>query len=427
MRIIDFKDYAPRQGGGITAEIMESAGSIVAGVREGGDRALLEYTKRFDGAELSQRGLEVGQRELDMALDATPSGLRAALENSAGRIRDFQKLQMPRPFVREMAPGVTAGVIYDPMESAGVYVPGGRAAYPSTVLMTAIPAKVAGVGRVAMCSPPGRGGKIPSIILAAAKIAGVDRVFRAGGAQAIAAMAYGTETIPPVEKIFGPGNIYVTAAKFSVSRDVAIDLPAGPSDVLIYAEGEGERLSRWVAADMLAQSEHDPMARSLLVTPSKLLAESVNRLLEAGDRETACGGVLERSLEEGAIILVKDREEGLRAINSIAPEHLQLLCSGEDEMMRGVRNAGAVFMGEYSPVALGDYTAGTNHVLPTMGWSRRASPLSVRDFLRSRECLRCTRAGLEAIGRDAMALAEAEGLKKHAESVRIRLEEGNGK
>ena len=427
MKIIDFKDYAPRQGGGMPPEVMESAGFIVAGVRKGGNGALLEFTKRFDGAELRQEDLEVGQRELDMALDATPSGLRTALENSALRIRAFQKLQMPSPFTHEMAPGVTAGVTYDPIESAGLYAPGGRAAYPSTVLMTAIPAKVAGVGRVVMCSPPGSNGEIPGIILAAAKIAGVDRVFRAGGAQAKAAMAYGTETIPPVEKIFGPGNIYVTAAKFIVSRDVAIDLPAGPSDVLIYAEGWEERLSRWVAADMLAQSEHDPMARSLLVTPSKQLAEAVNRLMEAWGDGTGNGGALERSLKEGAIILVKGREEGIRAINSIAPEHLQLFCSGQEKVMRAVRNAGAVFMGEYSPVALGDYTAGTNHVLPTMGWSRRASPLSVRDFLRSREYLKCTKAGLEAIGRDVIMLAEAEGLKKHAESIRIRLEEDIGK
>src|SRR5512136_107573 len=234
MKIIDFRDYTPRKGGGMPPEAMESASSIVAGVRKGGNKALLEFTKRFDGAELKQEDLEVGQRELDMALDTTPSGLRTALENSALRIRTFQKLQMPSPFSNEMAPGVTAGVTYDPIESAGLYVPGGRAAYPSTVLMTAIPAKVAGVGRVVMCSPPGSNSEIPSIILAAAKIAGVDRVFKVGGAQAIAAMAYGTETIPPVEKIFGPGNIYVTAAKFTVSRDVAIDLPAGPSDVLIY-------------------------------------------------------------------------------------------------------------------------------------------------------------------------------------------------
>jgi histidinol dehydrogenase len=320
-----------------------------------------------------------------------------------------------------MAPGVMAGVIYDPVESAGLYIPGGRAAYPSTVLMTAIPAKVAGVRNVVVCSPPARDGKIPNVILAAARIAGVDRVFKAGGAQAIAAMAYGTETIPPVEKIFGPGNIYVTAAKFAVSRDVAIDLPAGPSDVLIYAECEGGDVNKWVASDMLAQSEHDPMARSLLVTPSRKLAESVNRLIEEWEGEKSRGGVLEKSLKEGAIILVRDRDEGLRAINSIAPEHLQLFCGGEDDMIRRVRNAGAVFMGEYSPVALGDYTAGTNHVLPTMGWSRRASPLSVRDFLRSREYLRCTKGGLESIGRDAIAMAEAEGLKRHAESIRIRL------
>lgn len=427
MKIIDFRDYKQGQGGGIPPEVMESVSSIVAGVRGGGDKALLEYTERFDGAVISRRELAVCEKELEAALEAIPRALRDALERSAGRIRDFQRLQMPAPFTHETAPGVVTSVSYDPIESAGLYIPGGRAAYPSTVLMTAIPAKVAGVGMVVACTPPGKGGRVPSAILAAARIAGVDKVFKAGGAQAIAAMAYGTETIPRVEKIFGPGNVYVTAAKFVVSRDVAIDLPAGPSDVLIYAEGAGERRARWIAVDMLAQSEHDPMARSILVTTSRRLARSVSRLMEAyGGGGTP--SVLQRSLEGGAIILVGGRDEGIKAINSIAPEHLQLFCGGEeDEVLGGVRNAGAVFMGEHSPVALGDYTAGTNHVLPTMGWSRRASPLSVRDFLRSRECLRCSKAGLEGIGGDAVELAEAEGLVKHAESIRIRLEEGNRK
>lgn len=421
MRIIDFKDYAAVRGEGIPSAVMDSVNSIISGVRTGGDRALLEYTKRYDGVDLGRQGLEVGEEELNAALEGTESGLRAALENSARRIKEFQKAQMPTPLAVETAPGVMAGVTYDPIESAGLYVPGGRAAYPSTVLMTAIPAKVAGVKRVVVCSPPGKDGEVPGVILAAAKIAGVDRVFRAGGAQAVSALAYGTETIPRVEKIFGPGNIYVTAAKFAVSRDVAIDLPAGPSDVLIYAEGSGERVVRLVVADLLAQSEHDPLAKSLLVTPSRELALGVQRQL--ADWETAGGGVLEKSLKNGAIIMVNDREEGIRAINSIAPEHLQLLCGGAEGMLKAVRNAGAVFLGECSPVALGDYTAGTNHVLPTMGWAKRASPLSVRDFLRSRESLECSRSGFEAIAKDAMRLAETEGLIRHAESIRIRLED----
>lgn len=422
MRIINFADYVPEQGRGIPPEVVDSVTSIVAGVRQGGDVALLEYTRRFDGVNLNPEELEVDGGELDIALESLPGPLRDALENSARRIRDFQRLQMPKAVSSEMAPGVTAGVVFDPIESAGLYIPGGRAAYPSTVLMTAIPGKVAGVGSLIMCTPPGKDGKVPAAILAAAKLAGVDRVFRAGGAQAIAAMAYGTETVPAVEKIFGPGNIFVTAAKFSVSRDVAIDLPAGPSDILIYAEEDGASLIKWVVWDMLAQSEHDPMARSVLVTPSRQLAERVDRMI--GGLDVGVGTALEVSLRGGTIVVVKDREEGIRAINSIAPEHLQLLCSGAEEVMKGVRNAGAVFLGEYSPVALGDYTAGTNHVLPTMGWSKRASPLSVRDFLRSREYLKCSREGFMAICRDALELAEAEGLKRHAESIRIRLGEG---
>lgn len=419
MRILRFSDYLPEEGRGMPAGVMGTVESIVSGVRSGGDKALLEYTKRFDGVELSADELEVKGEELDAALDETERGLRSALENSARRIREFQRLQMPRPLKRRMAPGVIARVTYDPIESAGLYVPGGRAAYPSTVLMTAIPAKVAGVERLVACSPPGKGGKIPGIILAAAKVAGVDRVFKAGGAQAISAMAFGTETVPRVEKIFGPGNIYVTAAKFAVSREVAIDLPAGPSDVLIYAEGSGDAICKLVVADMLAQSEHDPLARSVLVTPSKDLALSVSRRLEKW--ESAGGATLEKSLKNGAIITVSDREEGIKAINAIAPEHLQLVCRGARSMLKGVRNAGAVFLGRNSPVALGDYTAGTNHVLPTMGWAKRASPLSVRDFLRSRESLECSSAGFEAIATDAIRLAEAEGLTKHAESMRIRL------
>ncbi len=382
---------------------------------------MLEYTKRFDGVELGKESIEVKEEDLDSALEGIDSGLRSALENSARRIREFQKIQMPAPIAMEIAPGVMASVTYDPIESAGLYVPGGRAAYPSTVLMTAIPAKVAGVRKIVVCSPPGKRGEVPGIILAAAKIAGVDRVFKAGGAQAISAMAYGTETIPKVEKIFGPGNIYVTAAKFAVSRDVAIDLPAGPSDVLIYAEDPSERVIRFVIADMLAQSEHDPLARSVLVTPSRELAMGVNIRLEALEKNV--GGTLEKSLKNGSIIMVEGREDGIKAINAIAPEHLQLLCDGGESMLEAVRNAGAVFVGEYSPVALGDYTAGTNHVLPTMGWAKRASPLSVRDFLRSRESLRCSKSGFKEIAADALILAEAEGLNRHAESIRIRLED----
>jgi len=421
VKIIEFKDFLPEQGVGVPSGIAESANSIVSGVRRGGDSALLEYTKRFDGVELGKESIEVKEEDLDSALEGIDSGLRSALENSARRIREFQKIQMPAPIAMEIAPGVMASVTYDPIESAGLYVPGGRAAYPSTVLMTAIPAKVAGVRKIVVCSPPGKRGEVPGIILAAAKIAGVDRVFKAGGAQAISAMAYGTETIPKVEKIFGPGNIYVTAAKFAVSRDVAIDLPAGPSDVLIYAEDPSERVIRFVIADMLAQSEHDPLARSVLVTPSRELAMGVNIRLEALEKNV--GGTLEKSLKNGSIIMVEGREDGIKAINAIAPEHLQLLCDGGESMLEAVRNAGAVFVGEYSPVALGDYTAGTNHVLPTMGWAKRASPLSVRDFLRSRESLRCSKSGFKEIAADALILAEAEGLNRHAESIRIRLED----
>jgi len=419
MRIINFNELKVSRGRGIPQNVVVSVSAIVNEVRLRSDDALLEFTDKFDGVKLSAADLRVSQKELKGAYESIPGRLRIALEQSAERIRSFQELQLPRSLTMETTPGVTIGVTFDPLESVGVYVPGGRAAYPSTVLMTVIPAKVAGVGRIVMFTPPGKDGRVPQVIMAAAYIAGADEVYRAGGAHAIAAMAYGTKSIRRVEKIVGPGNVYVQTAKMLVGRDVAVDMPAGPSEVLIYAEERGRE--RWIAADIIAQAEHDPEAIAILVTPDKELASEVQGIAEETASRAPRREILEKSLAESIIVVVKNRDEGIEAINEVAPEHLQLMGECCNEVLRGVRNAGAVFLGDYSTVALGDYSAGTNHVLPTMGWARRASPLSVRDFLRSREFVRCSKEGIEAIGSDAIAIGKAEGLYNHARSVELRM------
>lgn len=421
MKVIRRDEYLSAPAGGVPKEILDYVSSIISRVREAGDAALIEYTEKFDKVRIDPREIRVEWAELRRAYNDIPEGLRAALKNSADRIRSFQELQMPVGFSTTVLPGVVAGIEFDPIQSVGIYVPGGSAAYPSTVLMTALPAKVAGVDRCAMFTPPGKDGKVPDAILAAAYLAEVDEVYRVGGAQAVAAMAYGTGSIKRVEKIFGPGNIYVTAAKMLVSWDVAVDMPAGPSELLIYTEGFDRR--DWLAYDILAQSEHDPRARALLVTTDRELAhdvaEKVNSLVPSSPRRE----ILEKSAAQSLAIVVENREEGVELIDSIAPEHLELVGEGAEEVFRRVRNAGAVFIGGYTPVPLGDYTAGTNHVLPTMGWAKRASPLSVRDFLRSREYLRCTGDGIMRIGNDAVMIATAEGLLNHAQSVRARMQE----
>jgi len=425
MKIITYKEFRLSRQEGIPGDVMELVGKIAKDIRARGNAAILDYTEKFDGVRLSEDKLRVDQKELKRAYRAIPERLRTALRNSAERIKMFQERQMLEGFSMETAPGVIVGATLDPVQSAGFYVPGGRAAYPSTVLMTILPAKVAKVDRCVLFTPPSRDGTVPQAILAAAYLSGVDEVYRVGGAQAIAAMAYGTSTIGKVDKIVGPGNVYVTAAKMLVSWDVAVDMPAGPSEVLIYSEDPAR--ADWIAADMIAQAEHDPRARALLVTPSRALALSAKEEVERETLSASRREILEKSLSQAAIILVKDRKEGIRVINEVAPEHLELIGKGSEGVLSKVRNAGAVFVGEYTPVAIGDYTAGTNHVLPTMGWSRRASPLSVRDFLRAREYVRCTKEGLRAIGEDGKTIAIAEGLLNHARSIEIRVKEEGGK
>ncbi len=427
MRVIRYSEYnsAPVQPPKVPKEIVDNVSSIISRVREQGDAAIVDYTERFDKVKLDPDGMRVEWSDLRRAYKSIPEGLKNALRNSAERIHKFQELQKPLEFATTIAPGVSAGIKFDPIQCVGLYVPGGTAAYPSTVLMTAIPAKVAGVDRCAIFTPPRRGGEVPEAILAAAYLAEVDEVYRVGGAQAIAAMAYGTGKIKRVEKIFGPGNIYVTVAKMLVSWDVAVDMPAGPSELLIYTEGF--EIPEWLAYDILAQCEHDPMSKAFLVTTDGALANEVSRAVEKMAAWSPRREILEKSIAQAVAVVVGDREEGAKVINDVAPEHLELVGSGAEEIFRLVRNAGAVFIGEYTPVPLGDYTAGTNHVLPTMGWARRASPLSVRDFLRSREYLKCTRDGIMRIGGDAVMMATAEGLLNHARAVTSRMSTSAGR
>jgi histidinol dehydrogenase len=276
------------------------------------------------------------------------------------------------------------------------------------------------VSRCAVSTPPKEGGRVPDAILAAAYVTGADSVYRVGGPQAIAAMAYGTESVRRVEKIVGPGNIYVTVAKMLVSWDVAVDMPAGPSELVVYADVDDPKICEWLAADLLAQAEHDPRAKVILITPRVEVASKIEGFVERGIGEFGKEEILNESLSNACIVLVKNRQEAVRLINEIAPEHLELICEDADEVLNQIENAGAIFLGEYSPVAIGDYTAGTNHVLPTMGWAKRASPLSVRDFLKANEIVKCTKDGLLSVSADGKVLADAERMPYHAKSIILR-------
>jgi len=404
------------------SSVKETVKKIVDSVKREGDKALIEYTAKFDGVDLTEIGLKVHEEEISRAYECLDESELRALEEASENIKFFHKAQLSEGFSVAPFEGVTIGQKYVPLSSVGVYAPGGKKLYPSTVLMCAIPAKLVGVKDLILCSPPSKSGKVNPRILVAADLSSVTDVFRIGGAQAIAAMAYGTESIPKVEKIVGPGNIYVTAAKLEVSREVAIDLPAGPTEIVIIADGNANE--EYVALDLLAQAEHDENALVILLTNSKSLAEKVNNristLLRRVDREETVWKSLKNN---GFIVLVKDLEEAVKLSNLIAPEHVEILTENPDEVFKGIRNAGAVFLGEFSPVALGDYTSGLNHVLPTGGYARVYSGLSIRDFIKSVNFLRCTPMGFKRLKRSTVKLALMEDLRFHAESVDVRSEE----
>ena len=390
---------------------------IIADVRQSGDAALRRYTKEFDKAEPDT--LEVPREQLDQALADLEPGLRSVLEEAAENIRAFHRRQVQNGFIISGKPGIVLGQKVTPIEKVGVYIPGGTAPLPSTVLMDCIPAKIAGCHEIVMVSPPTCNGDIAPIILAAARIAGVDRVFRCGGAQAIASLAYGTESIPRVDKIVGPGNAFVAEAKRQVFGKVGIDMIAGPSDILVIADGGSN--ARQIAADLLSQAEHDQNACAVLVTNSRTLAEAVAAELEKQlavlpRRETARAS-LERS---GKIILVKDILEAIRIANALAPEHLELCVDDPFAWLDQVKNAGSIFLGRSTPEAVGDYFGGTNHTLPTYGTARFSSPLSVEDFVKKSQFVYYSDAALAEAAPKIAAFARQEGLEGHARSALAR-------
>jgi histidinol dehydrogenase len=388
-------------------------------VRKGGDRALVEATRRFDHVDVSA-GMEVSRRELARAAASIDPGARRALRVAARRIRDFHRRQLQRGWRYRDRSGLVLGQKVEPLERVGVYVPGGRASYPSSVLMNVIPAKVAGVAEVIAVSPPTPlEGSYPSV-LAAASIAGVDRFFRVGGAQAVAALAFGTETLPRVDKIVGPGNVYVQTAKRLVFGRVGIDNFAAASEVLVVADRSAR--AEWIAADLLSQAEHDDRASAVCVTVSVKLAEAVagevERQLAALPRRETARRALARF---GAIFVVESLREAIDVANTIAPEHLELAVERPARWLRNVRHAGAVFLGSHVPEALGDYVAGPNHVLPTGATARFGSPLGVYDFIKRTSIIGGTERALDRLGPTVLRLAELEGLEAHARSVRVRL------
>jgi histidinol dehydrogenase len=401
------------------ADVEAAARAIVADVANRGDAALKDYTRKFDRFDPGQTALRVTAKEIGAAFNACRRTTLAALELARDRIETFHRRQLPRDDRFEDALGVELGSRWTAVEAVGVYVPGGTAAYPSSVLMNAVPARVAGVPRIVMVVPA-PGGAVSPLVLAAAKLAGVDEVFRAGGAQAIAALAYGTETIAPVAKIIGPGNAYVAAAKRIVFGKVGIDMIAGPSEVLILADKTGN--PDWIAADLLAQAEHDASAQAILITDNPPLADAVERAIDAQLARLPRMEIAGASWRDfGAVILVRELDEAVALVDAIAPEHLEIAAADADRLAGRIRNAGAIFIGAHTPEAIGDYVAGSNHVLPTARSARFSSGLGVLDFMKRTSILKCGPEQLRALADAAVALAEAEGLDAHARSVAIRL------
>ncbi len=400
-------------------DVDRAAAAIIANVRARGDAALLEYSARFDRIDLAKTGIRIAGHEINAARAACDPAHLAALEFAATRIRAFHTRQKPQDQLFEDALGVKLGWRWSAIAAVGLYVPGGSASYPSSVLMNAIPAKVAGVDRVVMVVPT-PDGEVSPLVLAAAALAGVDEIYRVGGAQAIAALAYGTQTIRQVSKIVGPGNAYVAAAKRLVFGQVGIDMIAGPSEVVIIADGSAN--PAWIAADLLAQAEHDAAAQSILITDDASLAEAVIAALAGQLTLLPRRAIAEASWREnGAILLVADMAEAIGLANRLAAEHLEIMTREPEAIAAEVREAGAIFLGGHTPEAIGDYVGGSNHVLPTARSARFASGLGVPDFMKRTSILQCGPEQLAALGPAAIALGEAEGLDAHARSVAIRL------
>ena len=401
-------------------EVEQTVAEIIKNVKERKDEALIEYSRKFDRVELTPDTIEVAQNELVNALNSIDRDLLRVIEKSAENIRAFHEKQLENSWFTTNENGIFLGQKITPLSRVGVYVPAGSAPLPSTVLMDVIPAKVAGVEEIVLCSPPSKNGKIDPVILACAKLAGVHRVFMVGGAQAIAAMAYGTQTIPKVDKIVGPGNIYVATAKKMVFGICGIDMIAGPSEILIIADETAN--PAYVAADLLSQAEHDKLASSILLTTSKELSQNVINELETQLSNLTRAEIATESLENyGAIVVTETINEAVDISNLIAPEHLEVCTKNPFDLLPLIKNAGAIFLGNYSPESLGDYFAGPNHTLPTSGTARFFSPLGVYDFIKRQSVISYSRDAFKAVASDVEAFAQAEGLTAHAGAVRIRV------
>jgi len=401
------------------ADVSRDVAAIVARVKGEGDVALRDYTQRFDAHDLDLSGWEISKADRKAALAGLDKGLRAALDLAAERISDYHAAQKPADRDATDAVGVRLGARWNAVDAAGLYVPGGRAAYPSSVLMNALPAKVAGVGRLTMVTPTPNG-EVNPLVLAAAEIAGVDQVFRVGGAQAVAALAYGTRRIDAVDVIVGPGNAWVAEAKRQLYGVVGIDMVAGPSEIVVVADGAND--PAWIAADLLSQAEHDPTSQSILFTDDAAFADAVAVAVEAQLARLQTRAVARASWEaNGAIVVVPGLDAALPLVDALAPEHLELAVADPEPLFARVRHAGSVFLGRHTPEAVGDYIAGPNHVLPTGRRARFASGLSVLDFMKRTSFIACSEASLRAIGPAALALAHAEGLPAHAASIEVRL------
>ncbi|ELA09116.1 bifunctional histidinal dehydrogenase/ histidinol dehydrogenase [Moraxella macacae 0408225] len=402
-------------------KLLAAVDDIIAKVRHGGDDTVLALTQKFDNHPASTFGeLSIDKSALKHAFDNLSADVKQALELSANRIKTFHQKQIQDSWSFTDELGNTLGQKITPLDKVGIYVPGGLASYPSSVLMNAIPAKVAGVGEIIMVVPAPNGVLNP-LVLAAAFLAGVDTVFTIGGAQAVAALAYGTQTIPKVDKITGPGNKYVAAAKRAVFGQVGIDMIAGPSEVLVYAEGAENDRADWLAMDLLSQAEHDSVAQAIFVTTSETLLNQVKEQINKALQTLPKAEIAKQALaSRGALILVKNRSEAIAVINQIAPEHLELSVDDPDNMLKDIRHAGAIFMGRFTPEAIGDYCAGANHVLPTSGTARFSSPLGVYDFTKKSSIIHCTKTGSQLLAKTADILATEENLQAHALSARLR-------
>ena len=402
--------------------LLATVDDIIAQVRQGGDEVVLKLTQQFDNHPAKTFAeLEISQEKLKQAFDGLNPTIKQALELAAQRVTSFHERQRQESWTYQDALGNTLGQQVTPLDKVGIYVPGGLASYPSSVLMNALPAKVAGVGQIIMVVPAPHG-ELNPLVLAAAYLAGVDKVFTIGGAQAVAALAYGTNTIPQVDKITGPGNKYVAAAKRAVFGQVGIDMIAGPSEVLVYAEGVANDKADWLAMDLLSQAEHDTVAQAIFVTPSEPLLKKVAQEIEKALADLPKADIAKAAIaNRGALILVKDRAEGIEVINRIAPEHLELSVDDPEAMVKEIRHAGAIFMGRYTPEAIGDYCAGPNHVLPTSGTARFSSPLGVYDFQKKSSIIYCSEQGSQTLAKTADILAVEENLDAHARSARYRI------